>query len=69
MLGHPRRETELGVAIVGSGVDVVDPEFEQRRQQLVGTFLPHPAEGGCPEDDATAFVAGTAEGCGLDALR
>src|SRR4051794_19127410 len=60
--GQPRRQPQLGVAVTGGGVNVVDAESRQPIQYLVGLLLPHGAQGRGAEDDPAAVMTGTSEG-------
>jgi hypothetical protein len=64
VLGHPRPDPQLGIAVAGGRVDVVHAQLEQGGQYLVGAVLAHASEGGGPEDDAGAVVSGAPERCG-----
>ena len=58
---QPGREPQLGVAVAGGRVDVVDAVLEQQLERAVGLVL-GTAERGGAEDDAGALVAGAPEG-------
>ena len=59
---HPRADAELGIAVGGRCIDVVDAGLEQHVEDPVGAILPHRTERGGAEDDTRAVVAGAAEG-------
>jgi hypothetical protein len=58
---HPRRHPQLGIAVGGGHVQVVDARLDQHRQQAVGGLLAHRRERRATEDDAAALVARTSE--------
>ena len=62
---QPRRDAKFRFAVASRRVDVVDAEFEQDVEHLVGAILLHAAKAGGAEDGSRAEVAGGAE---LDAL-
>src|SRR6266498_3172504 len=59
---HPRPDPQLGFAIAGGGVDVVDAVLKQQLQRAVGVILRDIAERRRAKDRACASVAGAAEG-------
>src|SRR5579862_9202829 len=61
MFGEPGGESQLGIPVGGGGIDVVDAELEEHRQQLVGSLLAHAAERGGAEDDPAAGVSSPSE--------
>ena len=63
VLAQPGREPQLGVAVAGRRVDVVDAVLEQQRQRLVGLALRDLAERRRAEDDAAAVMPGRSEWC------
>ena len=63
---HPGADAQLGIAIGGGGVDMVDAKLEQQLEDAVGGRLIDPAERGAAEDHAGAEVSGAPEGPLLD---
>ena len=63
---HPGPDAELGLAVGGCGVDVVDAELEQQVEHAVGGRLVDPAERRGAEDHAGAHMSGAPEGPSLD---
>ena len=61
VLLQPRREPQLGAAVRGSGIDVVDAVLEQQLKRLVGLGLGDRAERRGAEERARAVVAGAPE--------
>ena len=61
VLGHPRPEPQLGVAVARRGVDVVDAVAGDQLERRVGILLADRAERGGAEDDPRALVPGAAE--------
>jgi hypothetical protein len=53
---QPGAKADLGVAVAGGGIDVVDPSGFKRFHRLVRVVLRHRAKGGGTEDDARALV-------------
>ena len=62
VLGHPRADPQLRVAVPGRRVDVVDAVAEQGLEHLVRLLLAHPPEGGGAEDHPGALVTRPSEG-------
>src|SRR6202521_871499 len=58
---QPRADAELGIAICGGSVDVVDAELKQHLECSIGNILGHSGECGRTKDDATALVARSSE--------
>src|SRR3954469_19820394 len=63
---HPRTQPELGLAVAGGGVEVVDAVAADQLHRLVGLVLADLAQRGGSEDDPGAVVAGPAERCVRD---
>ena len=58
---HEGSDAELGIAVVGGGVDVVDAELQQEVEHFVGASLTHGVQPGCTEDNPAAEVPGSPE--------
>jgi hypothetical protein len=63
---QPRRDAQLGVAVRGRGVDVVDAVREKEVERALGVVLRDAAERSGAEDRTAALVAGAAERRGDD---
>jgi hypothetical protein len=66
VLPQPVRDAQLGVAVSGGGVDVVDAVLEQQLESAVGVALGPAGERRGAEDHAGGLVAGGSEGGALD---
>src|SRR5205085_1638339 len=62
MAAQPGRYAQLGVAVGGGDVDVVDVVLEQRLERAIGDILRHACERRAAEDRAAAGVSGATEG-------
>src|SRR5579872_6297947 len=62
MLAHPGTDAQFRFAIRRRSIDVVDAEFEQQFEHLIGLVLLHTAQRRGAEDDAGALMTGFAEG-------
>ena len=58
---QPGREPQLGVAVRGGRIDVVDAVLEQHRKRRIRLGLGERAEGGRAEDRARALMTGCSE--------
>ncbi len=63
---HPRCDAQLGVAVRGRSIDVVDSVSEQQVERALGVRMRDVAERSRAEDRAAALVAGDAERRGRD---
>jgi hypothetical protein len=61
MLLEPRRDPQLGVAVRGGGVDVIDTVLEEQLQRPLSVRVRNVAERGRTEDGSGALVAAAAE--------
>ena len=59
---QPRRDPQLGVAVRGGGIDVVEAVLEQHLERGVRLALRDGSERGGTEEQAGALVAGAPEG-------
>src|SRR5580704_7649674 len=64
--GHPRPDTQLGVAVARGGVDVIDPVLEQQIQRAVGLILGGARERGRAEEGGGAEMPRASERSSLD---
>jgi hypothetical protein len=60
LASQPRRDAQLGVAVRGCGVDVVDAVREQQVERALGVCVRDVAKRGGAEDGTAALVAGAA---------
>ena len=58
---EPGRDPQLGLAVRGGGIDVVDPVLQEDLERAVRNVLGHAAERGGAKDDARAPVTGVPE--------
>ena len=58
---HPGPEAQLGFAVTGGGVDVVDPMRTDQFHGLIRLFLADVADGGGAKEKTSALMASTAE--------
>ena len=62
VVGEPRPQPNLGFAVPGRGIDVVDATRPDHLECRVGTILRHRSERGRAEDHPCGLVAGPAKG-------
>ena len=58
---QPRRDAQLGVAVIGRGVDVIDAVAEKDFERLVGDFLRDMTQRRGAKNDPGALVSGAPE--------
>ena len=57
MVGHPRAQPQLGVAVAGRDVEVVDPGVQGQLDRGVGGVLVDLGQGGRAVDQDRALMA------------